>query len=274
MSARARKRQERYAARVAWLQTLSDQQVCSSFASKTSADASPKDPEAKLLQTPRSEHTCPGYWKYSPHSRDTRWRAQWRPSRSWDCPACREWLVDRDVTHILGKIDGRPVWATTITAEAWRSRYASMSRAAKRAGQPLEYQRIPQPGGLVLVIASAGTGAPIPADDVPALLEAAYQDKPPDTQVTASTSWQLHQPNKPAAQAAERPRGGWLPPALIGSHTAADLVRVAKRHDAYIGTLPDQYEAHELARLTPSMTLELGLRRIDGGPLERWREAA
>jgi hypothetical protein len=247
--------------------------MCSSFASKTPTNPDPKDPQAKLRQTPRSEHTCPGYWKYSPHARDPRWKAQWRPSRSWDCPACRQWLIDRDVTHTLSKIDGRPVWATTIAADAWRSRYASMARAAKRAGQPLEYQRIPQPGGLVLVIASTGTGAPIPTADLPALLVAAYSDKPSDTQVTASKSWQLHQP-KPPAQPDQRPRDGWLPPALIGTHTAADLVRVAKRHDAYIGTLPDQYEAHELARLTSSMILALGLRRIDGGPLEQGRDAA
>jgi hypothetical protein len=268
-------------------QTTPDQGKCRSVALRPLAAAAdnpaPKISRATLRHTPRSEHTCPGVWLWSQHSQTLHWRTEWWPSRQWDCPACAAWLAQRDADHLERKIAGQPTWISRIDASAFDRWYASRRRAAQRAGHELDYQRIEQADGMVVVVSSAGAGAPVDPAELEATLLDAYQHKAAGTQVSASTSWQVKPPKAAGAggrvtaeaERSERIReGGWLPPSLIGKGHPADVVATCKRLGVYVGPLPSRYEAHEVTAMNSTLVLALGLRRIDGGLLERWRDAA
>jgi hypothetical protein len=216
--------------------------------------------EDRILARQRSNqalHTCPGYTAIKQHiDQGGKLTADWCPSKLRSCPACRKWLVQRDVERYLRVIGNTAVVASTIDAGAWRTRKDRLDYAGE------DHLQIKQPDGQVLVIATAGPGE-VPAD-LEALLAGALTARPDGTKVTLSKQW------------AEALRKVDAPPAdpkvqVIGvtRMPAAQVAAVARSLGLYVGALPGEYETHELRAITSRFVMAIGMRRTDRA---RWQD--
>lgn len=188
-----------------------------------------------------------------------RFKIAWRPDRTWECPACRAWLIDRDVAHYLDVIGPTPVTTITITSSAWKTR----QQALRRGGY--EALRIPQSGDLVVVVTTSPEGTPIA--DLRGLLASTIAAKPPGKRISSTRAWTLK------AAMPERPYD-WQLIGLIRFTPIGQVVEVAQQHGLYLRRLPAYHEEHELTGLTSRFVLAVGMRRIDGGTSRRWETAA
>jgi hypothetical protein len=199
----------------------------------------------KPRQSRRSRHTCRGVTLILRQGH--RVKAAWQPDRTWDCPGCRVWLVQTRVEHYTACAGDRPLVVRRLASSSW----PSAQRALNRAGA--QYVRVPQPDGMVLVIATTGPGAPVA--DLWALLTRALAAKPTGARVTSSPDWAYSS----APRAAAAP---WL---VIGvsPRRIAEVVAAAQRLHLYLRPLPGLLEAHELTALTAELRFEIGMRWTD-----------
>jgi hypothetical protein len=208
-------------------------------------------------------HTCPGYNAFKEHlDQGGKLTYGWSPSKIRSCELCLKWLVQREVDRILHAIGNTAVVASTIDASAWRRRKDKLDYAKA------EHLQVKQPDGQVLVIATAGPGE-TPAD-LEGLLTSALMVRPEGTRVTASQTWR----KKIAAAAQVQSDEKKVKVIGITVMTTAAITTVVKSLDLYVGPLPGEYETHQIKAINSRLVLAVGMRRVDGGPLKRWRDAA
>jgi hypothetical protein len=222
-------------------------------------------------------HTC---WGVIHRMTDGhRSKVAWRPNRVWSCPACRQWLIARDVKHLLRVIGTTPVVVATIAATAWPTR----QRRLQRAG--IESATIAQPDGMLLLVAQAQPGEqPTPADQLEGLLTSALERKPEGAKMRPSNGWTMaaarqHDDQVEASTATGSGAGGrppaskqWRTTHIITTTSMREVVEISKRLGRYVGPLNAQYEEHELLALTSAWVRAVGARRVDHDP--SWADEA
>jgi hypothetical protein len=253
-------------------QTTPDQRKCRDN-SVTTRRSSKTEISRHNRRSEPIRHTCWGVIHRMTDGR--RSKVAWRPNRVWSCPACRQWLIQRDVRHLLAVIGNQPVLVTTMAATAWPTRQRRYQRAR------VESATIAQPDGMLLLVAQAQPGEqPTPHDQLEGLLTSALERKPEGAKMRPSKGWTMVAAGQAETSGSGAGGGGaggrppaskqWRATHIITTTSMREVVEITKRLGRYVGPLNAKYEEHEILGLTSAWVRAVGARRVDNDP--SWAE--